>query len=283
MQDPEPSSLPFEPSLALALVGAVLVLSSVAVFPALRALAQRLFPARRVVFARWGFFHVGLAILAFFGLTITGGYALRAAGVELGESDMATVLFSAGLQLCTVALVLVFAHRLDPDGIRSLGLRARGSLEGAVLGLAGYVATVPAILGAGLLSTWLWATLGLQAEQQELLKLVLELAGLERAVFLALAILVIPLFEELFFRAFLQPLLVQNLGDRGGVAATAVLFAAVHGNLFAFLPILALALTLGMLMLRTQRIAACWLVHALHNGLTLVLILSTDFGRQLAG
>jgi hypothetical protein len=38
-----------------------------------------------------------------------------------------------------------------------------------------------------------------------------------------------------------------------------------------------------MVMLRTQRIAAAWLVHALHNGLVIGLLLGTDWARGLAG
>ncbi|NUP97399.1 MAG: CPBP family intramembrane metalloprotease [Planctomycetaceae bacterium] len=225
----------------------------------------------------------GLAVFTFFALTIVGSYGLKFAGVELKESGIGMVLFGAGLQLGTVALVASFARRLDPDGLRSLGLRKGGAPQSAALGFLAYLATVPAIVGAGLLSTWLWGVLGFEARQQDVLRLVLDLAGLERVTFLVLAVLVIPLLEELFFRAFLQPLLVQNLGDRGGVAVTAVLFAAVHGNLFAFLPIFVLALAMGMVMLRTQRLVACYVVHALHNGLMLFLVLQTDFGRQLAG
>lgn len=283
MQAPEQAALPIEPSLAVALVGAVLVLASVALVPALRALANWLVPARSVVFARWGFFHVGLAIFTFFALTLAGGFVLHVAGIELAASGIGALVFGASLQLATVALVLSFAHRLDPDGIRSLGLRAKGSLESAVLGAASYVAVVPAIVGAGLLSVWGWTSAGFEAKPQEVLRLVLELQGGERLVFLLLAIVVIPFFEELFFRGFLQPLLVQNLGDRGGVAVTAVLFAAVHANLFAFLPLFAIALAMGMVMLRTQRIVGSYVLHALHNGLMIFLVLSTDFGRQLAG
>jgi len=82
---------------------------------------------------------------------------------------------------------------------------------------------------------------------------------------------VIPLFEEVMFRGFLQPLLVQNLGDRGGVALTSFVFALLHGA-SSILPIFGLSLVLGGIMLRTQRLAAPWAVHALHNGLMLVLL-----------
>ena len=270
----------FEPTAAGAVVGLVLVLASIALFPLGRALSLRLVPDRNVIFARWGFFHVGLAIFTYFALTILGGMALGAAGLAL-SGGLVPVVFGAGLQVATVALCFAFARRLDPDGIASLGLRRGANLRSLGVGALAYAFGIPAIMGAMLLSAWSWKTLGVDAPPQELLKLVLELEGADRWVFALLAVALIPLCEELFFRGFLQPLLVQNLGDRGGLFATAFLFAAVHGNLVAFLPIFVLALLLGMVMLRTQRIAAAWLVHALHNGITIALVLGSDWARRM--
>jgi len=270
----------FEPSAAGAAVGLVLVLASIGLFPLGRALSLRLFPGRNVIFARWGFFHVGLAIFTYFTLTILGGMALRAAGIGL-SGGLVPVVFGAALQVATVALCCAFARRLDPDGLASLGLRPGGTPRALGVGVLAYALGMPAIVGAMLLSAWGWKALGVEAPPQEVLKLVLELEGAERWAFVGLAVALIPLCEELFFRGFLQPLLVQNLGDRGGLFATAFLFAAVHGNLVAFLPIFVLALLLGMVMLRTQRIGAAWLVHGLHNGLTISLVLGSDWARRM--
>jgi membrane protease YdiL (CAAX protease family) len=272
----------FEPTAASATVGLLLLLASVALFPLGRALSARIFPGRQVFFARWGFFHLGLAIFFYFALTLAVGFALQAGRVELG-GGLAPILLGAGLQIATVLLVASFARRLDPDGVACLGLRTERTPSSLAVGALAYALALPAIMGSMLCSAWLWDALGVEAKPQEVLKLVLELQGVERAVFVLLAVAVIPLCEELFFRGFTQPLLVQNLGDRGGVFATALLFAAVHGNLVAFFPIFTLALVLGMVMLRTQRIAAAWLVHALHNGLVIGLLLGTDWARGLAG
>jgi hypothetical protein len=90
----------------------------------------------------------------------------------------------------------------------------------------------------------------------------------------------LPFVEELFFRGFLQPLLVQNFRDKGGVVLTAAIFGALHGA-SSFLPIFGLALVLGGVMLRTQRLMAAWAIHALHNGLQIGLILL--FGDLVEG
>jgi membrane protease YdiL (CAAX protease family) len=266
---------------AAATVGLVLVLVSVALAPAGVALARRLVPGRIVFFARWGFSHVGLAVLAYFALAI-GAASLPAIGVKL-ETPVELVTLGAGLQLATVAVVVSFARRLDPRGARCLGLESGGWGRAGALGVASYLLALPGIAGLMAISSWLWPALGLEAEPQEVLKLVLGLDGVELAYVSFLAVVVVPLFEEVLFRAFLQPLLVQNLGDRGGVVVTALLFAALHANLFAALPIFALALVLGSVMLRTQRLAACWLVHALHNGGMLALALSSDAAREWVG
>jgi membrane protease YdiL (CAAX protease family) len=126
---------------------------------------------------------------------------------------------------------------------------------------------------------WPWAVeaLGEPYEQQKLLEELAKVPRAELPWFFVLAVVVAPLLEEILFRGFLQPLLVQNLSDKAGVALASALFALLHGA-GAFLPVFCLSLLLGGLMLRTQRIAAPWLVHALHNGLVLLVQLKAAAG-----
>ena len=49
------------------------------------------------------------------------------------------------------------------------------------------------------------------------------------ALFGLMAVTITPLFEELLFRGFLQPLLSRSLGVAGGIALTAILFGSLHG------------------------------------------------------
>jgi len=94
-----------------------------------------------------------------------------------------------------------------------------------------------------------------------------------------LGTLVVTFFEELIFRGFLQPFLVQNFRDVGGVVLTSLIFALLHGGV-AFGPIFALSLLLGGVALRTRRLWASWAMHAAHNGLMLALFL---YDPELAG
>lgn len=258
-------------SSAAAAQGMALVAFGLAVAPLAAWAARRLFPGRNVFFARWGFSHVAI-VLAFTAVLLFGA-RLALSAVEVSElSATGALVLQSVLFLPVAALVFAIAGARDPDGWRSLGLH-RGRWGRAMgVGALAYVVAAPAMVGLQACWHWLLDRYGIEYSAQHLVEQARALDGADLAVFAVLAVLVAPFFEELLFRAFLQPLLVQNLGDRGGVAVTAFLFALMHGSLAAFTPIFALGLVLGMVMLRTQRLAAPWTLHALHNGLTLWML-----------
>ena len=95
----------------------------------------------------------------------------------------------------------------------------------------------------------------------------LELALLSLAV-VGLA----PLVEERFFRGWLQPLLVRDIG-RGWLAVLvcAFAFAAAH-PVVSFVPVFVLGLLTGLLGLYARSLAACVAAHALHNAIALTAV-----------
>lgn len=260
--------------------GLVATLASLALAAPAAALARHLFPGRNVFFARWGFSHVALAVGFYLALAAAGQVALRTAGVSLAEDALAVIVYGSALQAAVVLVVLGFARKLDPRGARSLGFAQGHNLRALLVALVAYVAAVPGLHGLGVAWRWVLETLGHPGAPQELIGLVADLSGWRLAAFALLAVVVVPFLEEVLFRGFLQPLLVQNLGDRGGVAVTALVFAAIHLNLFAFVPLLALALVLGAVMLRTQRLVATWFLHGLHNGVTILLVLVAHWAQE---
>lgn len=256
----------------LAELGAVFAATSLALAPLAVVVVRKLFPGRNVFFARWGFSHVAIVValavalflaLSFLDPQLEGLAPSTRTIVELG-------LRTAVLGACCVAVV-VFARRLDPSGVLSLGLWPGRNLGAALAGLAGYGIVLPGIIGLGLLWPWILRALGAEAELDPLREQLRNLDGGERAIAILLAVAVAPLLEEILFRAFLQPLLVQNLSDRLGIVVASFVFAALHGS-NAIVPIFALSLLLGAIMLRTQRLFAVWIVHATHNALVFLLL-----------
>ncbi len=141
------------------------------------------------------------------------------------------------------------------------------------LGLGSYLLYLPFLLGIYLIWPLLGSWVGVQVDDQVVLTEILALEGKQLFIALAIAGVIGPFLEEWIFRGFLQPVLVRSLGALGGIAATSVLFAMMHGG-SVFLPIFAFSLLLGWLQLRTRCLGASWAAHAFHNSLILSLYLS---------
>lgn len=257
---------------ATALHALVLFLGALALVPPTIALVRRMTPRVPVFFARWRFTQLGLVVAAGIGFV-----SLAVSGLVQLAPDSRVLMEVLGTCLglgATCALIVEIARRMDPDGVRSLGLWRGGQLRAAAAGAVAYVLCLPAILALALLWPWVYQHLGRELARQPFFDLMARADGATLALLVLVFVALQPLFEELIFRCFLQPLLVQNLGDRGGVAVTSLGFALLHGP-GHFLPIFALSLLLGALKLRTQRLSASWAVHALHNGWMVALALSS--------
>ena len=235
--------------------GAVLAAGGLALAPVAVELGYRLRPGRKVFFASWGFSHALLALVAAVATWLVVDKLYQ--GVSwFGAYVPVLSALSAG------SLVAWFAaQRTQRSPLEALGF-GRRSFEPRtlMLGPLAVLASLPLALGAA----WILAALGFAADVG---------AGLlpgtspSPAAWLA-ACLWAPIAGEVLFRGFLQPLFVQNFSERGGLAITAVLFAALHGGA-ALLPMLALGLALGFAKLRSQSTWTAILGHALWNAIVL--------------
>lgn len=252
----------------LAQAGAIAAISTVAILPVAWLAMKRLVPDRNIVFARWGFSHVAMAIGILF-LVVYAAGALIGTGESLG-GDLAVM----GVGFGALGLAIVaWSIRLDPDGVRVLGFRKSGSLRAIAAALIVYFVAMPGILGLMPIWRWILELSGHTPAAQDVAVRFAALSPSEQLVPLVLGIAVQPLLEELVFRSFLQPLLVQNFREVAGVALTSFVFAALHGP-DVFLPIFALSCLLGAVMLRTQNLYAVWAIHALNNGIQFALLVA---------
>jgi uncharacterized protein len=96
-----------------------------------------------------------------------------------------------------------------------------------------------------------------------------------------------PLMEELFFRAFLYPVLARRLGISAAAVLTAFGFALLHGAqlMFAWGPVLVIFLVgLVLTIVRAMRnsVAASLLIHIAYNGtISALMFVATDGFRHL--
>lgn len=91
------------------------------------------------------------------------------------------------------------------------------------------------------------------------------------AIFGVIAVTVAPLFEELFFRGFLQPMLSRTFGIASGILLTAILFATPHGPEYSWAwqyiaAIFLVGVVLGVVRARTNSIIPTTIIHGCYNG-----------------
>jgi len=94
-----------------------------------------------------------------------------------------------------------------------------------------------------------------------------ELAKGSPIVFFCLLAVLPPICEEILCRGFLMASFRSRFGVRRAVVITALLFGALHLDLYRFPATFIAGLMLGFVWLRTRSIFACILFHATYNGI----------------
>ena len=87
---------------------------------------------------------------------------------------------------------------------------------------------------------------------------------------LSVACVIGPIVEETFFRGLFYPAVRKYLGTGWTMFITAALFAGVHDNIFAFIPIFFLGLVLCYLYEKRSNLVACISLHVIHNTVFIV-------------
>ena len=139
--------------------------------------------------------------------------------------------------------------------------------KGKEAGFRAYVMAIPFFILLLMAISWVLSSFRIQAPPQPIFTLYLsEQRTAVVRVLLLLAVVTGPVAEELFFRGFLYGWLRQRLGVARGLLLSAFLFAILHMDPVAFLPILGLGLLFGWVYERTGSLAAPIAVHVFHNG-----------------
>lgn len=194
---------------------------------------------------------------------LDGGRVSVLGTLVLLTSTQVGLLIAAGA-FVAVPGALANVRRLPEHGLwRSMLL---------VLGLS-----IPAWLGAQavlLIVVWLLGLVGLQPETG-----IAEaaLANADPVVLIVALVVVAPIAEETFFRGVAYNAWEREYGPHRALWGSAILFAAIHGSPFLFLPILGLGLALGLLYRATRSLPAAVMLHAGFNGITVAIGLLVRF------
>ncbi|MGC3959252.1 MAG: CPBP family intramembrane metalloprotease [Verrucomicrobiota bacterium] len=188
--------------------------------------------------------------------------------------SVAQIIIS-GLTFQGAAIVLTwrFLRENQSTWLTGFGLQTR-PIKAVSLGVLACIVFLPAGWGLQIVSIQVMHFLGIEASVQPTL-LAMRNSG-STAQLAALGVVVIllaPLAEELLFRGILYPSLKRTGYPQIALWATSSLFALIHFNLAAFLPLLLLALTLTWLYEETDNLVAPITAHVVFNAI--------NFGRFL--
>ena len=142
----------------------------------------------------------------------------------------------------------------------------RSARRAVRVGLTGYVALVPWILGLLWLILTICQRLGIEPPMEPIQELLfLEGRPAVVAMTVVLACVVGPVVEEVLFRGILFSAVRTQTSRLVAMLISGGIFSALHTNLVGFLPILVLGCLLADLYERTGSLLSCISVHIVHN------------------
>ena len=212
----------------------------------------------------WGACLAGLAVA--FGPELLLYAAARGANVPTGTAARVTV---ASAVLLAVSSLVVYGWQTFAAWLFSLRLPGnRWSAWGFRRPAVAFFWTIPAALAGVYLMTLLYG-LVVRSKQQEIIgEFPRSAAGI--ALFVLVAVVMAPLFEELFFRGFLFGGLTNSLGWVWGAVVSAAVFGLAHLQLDVFVPLFVLGLALAWVYRRTGSLWSSIALHALFNAISVL-------------
>ena len=211
----------------------------------------------------WGPRQVGWGLLALVGLWIAGGLVFRLLSLQASDTLTAVSLILA-LEGSLLALAWWFGPRTNGASLTSLGFRQTSLAHLARYGLGA--------LAGSLAFTFFYVLVVQQAGLDWLAPppLPATLSG-EEAILPAFLVLSVvgPLAEEAFFRGFVFTGLACKWGVPVGALVSAMLFAALHGQLGLLVPAFAAGLLFVWAFRKSGSLWPAVLAHTVQNTLAL--------------
>lgn len=209
-----------------------------------------------------------LATLPFIGALVAAMEQQR----ELSQVETLVVLVSTSASLLLTAAVFVLLPRALP-GVRLL---PSGVIEGARQIVLGVLIAGPAWIVANIVTVLVTALLGALFGGPPDTQVIEELFPvLDPLAAVLVIVIAAPISEEIFFRGVVFNAWEREYGFRRALIGSSIVFALIHGSLYAFLPILLLAFVLGYVYARTRSLLTVVVIHATFNGISVgILFLS---------
>ncbi len=189
---------------------------------------------------------------------------------EYGGALLRANAIGLALGLGGVALIAAW---LDSSQLKSYLRLSSCSVKEFVLCTVGFFCLLPIVLGLGILNEQLPLPEFLQTLEDQQMEIIDWLTSGGGNVYLNLIYVAATpaIFEEIFFRGFVQRRAERGLGIVGGILFTGILFGLFHLRLTQVLPLALLGCYLAYITWRTGSIVIPMIIHFLNNGLSLIV------------
>jgi membrane protease YdiL (CAAX protease family) len=209
-------------------------------------------------------------------LLLTAPFGDDATALVLGEGELTilgsvVILVASQVGMLLISWLLVFR----PRALAGLPLPPGSNAAGAILSGVGWgvVATIGAsLLGAAVLIVL--ESLGIEAGPQTAEQAI---SRIDPWLAVLAVVILAPIAEEVFFRGVVFNALLREAGSRWAYIGSAALFAVIHLEPVAMLPLFALGLALAWVYQRTRNLLAPIAMHATVNGIAVALVLLDRF------
>jgi len=213
---------------------------------------------------------VALVLISWLGSGAVHGFLRQG---KLPSITDPVILQSAALYGIIVGGIVLFLKTRKIPVLRLFGFEAKGATAALKKGAGLIVAALPLVVLATLI-VFLFA--GRETEPQEIVEYFVDAArraDWRRVAFAAgFAVLVAPVTEEFIFRGYFYGVLKRYFGSLPALLLTSALFAGIHLNGPAFLPLFTLAVCLTLAYEETGSLLTPMLMHAIFNALNLGLM-----------
>ena len=225
----------------------------------------------------WGYTDLALVLGLLFALSVVvavgvGLLAIPYPSLRLDPTPLAMPVQIAVYGALYLSFWMVLKQRYGKPVFASLGWR-RSRLNLVFVAVGGIVMAF-AVSALGVL----FRTPKIASPFDKLMSTKLSLAA-----FAVVAVVLAPLFEELLFRGFIQPLFSRTFGTIAGIVLTAALFGALHGFEYSWvwqyaLLISLVGVVLGILRTKTNSIIPSTVMHGFFNAVSMAAL---AFGKNI--
>ncbi|MFD2159829.1 CPBP family intramembrane glutamic endopeptidase [Rubritalea tangerina] len=199
---------------------------------------------------------------------------------SMTELSPLSMLINFGILIMMAAIVLGLFTARDryPDG---LGLQPKHPAQVIAWAAAAYILIyiISIILGQAGLEQWLSERLGEKQNQHIVNEMLNTQSGEKLLIIILGACVIAPVAEEIIFRGYLYPVIKRFSEPTIAAITSGILFGAIHGQIWALIPLSIFGILLAILYEKSGSIWAPILCHAMFNSINIFFMLT--MGDQL--